>query len=96
MEGLLDHFVKLERLPEDLEFPPDLKDRFSFDAKCQKLGFRGYMSKADFDRVCQLTTDWHFRRTLEQLFRLCVPEDLPRSGGSHRFLTACARLFSLG
>jgi len=96
MEGLMDHFVKLDRLPDGFEFPLDLKDRFHFDAEGRKLVFRGYMSKADFDRVCQLTKDWSFRRTLEELWRLCVPEEGPRPGGARRFLTAFARLFSLG
>ena len=27
------------------------------------------MSKTDFDRLCQLSNDWTFRRTLEELFR---------------------------
>lgn len=92
----MDHFVKLDRLPENFEFPPDLKERFTFDPEGHKLRFRGYMSKADFDRVCQLTRDWGFRRTLEELFRLCVPEEQPRPRQRHRILAACARLFSLG
>jgi hypothetical protein len=96
MEGLMDHFVKLDRLPEGLEFPLDLKDRFRFDAEGRKLTFHGYMSKADFDRVSQLTKDWGFRRTLEELFRLCVPEEEPRPRRAHPFLTALTRLFSLG
>ena len=28
----MDHFVKLERLPEGVEFPPQMKDRIYFDA----------------------------------------------------------------
>ena len=65
----MDHFVKLDRLPEGLEFPPQLKDRIHFDPVARKLVFRGYMSKTDFDRLCQLSNDWKFRRTLEELFR---------------------------
>ena len=71
----MDHFVTLERLPEQLEFPADLKDRIRFDTQSKRLYFRGYMSKADFDRICVLTKDWSFRRKLEELFRDCVDVD---------------------
>jgi hypothetical protein len=70
----MDHFVKLDKLPEGLEFPPPFKDRIRYDSEAHKLVFRGYMSKADFDQLSQLTSDWKFRRTLEDLFRLCTPE----------------------
>ena len=69
----MDHFVKLDRLPDGFEFPPKLKDRFHFDAEAHKLVFRGYMSKADFDHLSELTNDWRFRRTLEELFRRASP-----------------------
>jgi hypothetical protein len=92
----MDHFVKLDKLPEGFDFPLDLQDRLNFDAAGKKLVYRGYMSKADFDRVCRLTTDWNFRRTLEDLFRLCVPEDELRPRRANGFLAAFARLFSLG
>ena len=96
MDGPMDHFVKLDRLPEGVEFPPQLRDRIHFDPTAHKLFFRGYMSKTDFDRLCQATNDWRFRRTLEDLFRLCVPEDQARSRGVKRWLTAVTRLFSIG
>jgi hypothetical protein len=96
MEGPMDHFVKLDRLPEGLEFPDPLKDRIHFDPVAHKLVFHGYMSKTDFDRLCQLTNDWAFRRTLEELFRLSIPEDTSRPKGLRRLLTAVARLFALG
>ena len=95
MEGLMDHFVKLDRLPEGFQFPPDLKARFRFDAEGHKLVFQGYMSKEDFDRVSQRTTDWGFRRSLEELWRLSVPEQRAPAR-AHRFLSVFARLFSLG
>ena len=78
----MDHFVKLDRLPDGYEFPADLKDRIFFDAAAHKLVFRGYMSKAEFDRLSQPTRDWGFRRALEDLFRECVPEveSLPHGG----------------
>ena len=96
MEGPLDHFVKLDRLPEGVEFPPQFQDRIHFDPVAQKLSFRGYMSKTDFDRLCQLSNDWKFRRTLEELFRLCIPEVKAQPQGVRRLLTAVTRLLSLG
>jgi hypothetical protein len=90
----MDHFVRLDRLPEGLEFPPHLKDRIHFDAAAHKLIFRGYMSKTDFDQISQLTGDWKFRRTLEELFRLCTPETAPTPKGFRRVLAALERIFS--
>jgi hypothetical protein len=96
MEGPVDHFVKLDRLPEGLEFPPHLKERIHFDAEAHKLVFHGYMSKTDFDQISQLTSDWKFRRTLEDLFRLCIPEPPPAPRGFRRILAALGRLFARG
>jgi hypothetical protein len=96
MEGPVDHFVKLDRLPEGVEFPPQLKDRIHFDPVARKLVFHGYMSKTDFDHLCQLSNDWAFRRILEDLFRLAIPEVETRPSGVRRFLAAVTRLFSLG
>ena len=90
----MDHFVKLDRLPDGYEFPPDLRDRIYFDAERHKLVFRGYMSKAEFDRLSQLTRDWGFRRALEDLFRECVPEVEPHPHGARRLLGVFTRLFS--
>jgi hypothetical protein len=92
----MDHFVKLDRLPDGFEFPPELKDRIYFDAEAHKLVFRGYMSKADFDHLSGLTTDWRFRRTLEDLFRLSIPEHGPTQHGLRRILVAVSHLFSRG
>jgi hypothetical protein len=90
----MDHFVKLDRLPEGYEFPADLKDRIFFDAAAHKLVYRGYMSKADFDRLCQPTRDWGYRRALEDLFRECVPEVESPSQGGRRLLGVFTRLRS--
>jgi hypothetical protein len=96
MEDLMDHFVKCDKLPEGVEFPAALKDRIYFDSAARKLVFRGYMSKTDFDRLCQLSSDWNFRRTMEELFRISIPEDPTRPTGVHRLLAAVTRLFTLG
>jgi hypothetical protein len=96
MDGPMDHFVTLDKLPDGYEFPAQFRDRIQFDAEHRKLIFHGYMSKADFDRLSQVTNDWKFRRTLEELFRLCTPEEPPRSGGVRRVLSAVLRRFSTG
>ncbi|HZW30848.1 MAG TPA: hypothetical protein VFF52_09090 [Isosphaeraceae bacterium] len=90
----MDHFVKLDRLPDGYDFPADLKDRIWFDAAAHKLGYHGYMSKADFDRLSQPTRDWGFRRALEDLFRQCVPEVGSAPQGSRRLLGVFTRLIA--
>jgi hypothetical protein len=96
MEGPVDHFVKLDRLPDGVEFPAQFQDRIHFDAKAHKLVFRGQMSKADFDRLSTISNDWAFRRTLEELFRLCTPEPQPAPGRIRRLLHAVSHIFSRG
>jgi hypothetical protein len=81
MEDLMDHFVNLDRLPANFEFPADLTDKIWFDANSRKLVFRGYMSKTEFDRICERTKDWGFRRKLEELFQLSVEEYEQHSKG---------------
>ena len=90
----MDHFVKLDKLPDGYEFPPDLTDRISFDAEKHRLVFRGYMSKAEFDRLCEQTRDWGFRRVLEDLFRMSVPEVEPRPSRARGLLGVFTRFFS--
>jgi hypothetical protein len=73
-EGFVDHFVSLARLPDGFAFPPDLADRFWYDATKGRLFWRGFMSKATFDRLILLSPDWSYRVALEKLFQLCTPE----------------------
>jgi hypothetical protein len=91
MEVLVEHFVSMPRLPEGLRFPPEFSGRISHDTARGRLAFRGFMSKADFDRLSRLSDDWSYRRPLEDLFRQCMPEE-PRSPVFARL----ASLFSLG
>ena len=88
----MDRFVKLDRLPDGLQFPPDLKDRIRYDAESRRLVHRGFMSKADFDRLSRLSDDWGYRRQLEELFRLCGPEE-PRPRGLRRLVSAVTGLW---
>ena len=83
----MDHFVTLEKLPEEMEFPADLKDRIRLDPQSKRLYFRGYMSKTDFDRICLLTKDWSFRRKLEDLFRICIDDEESTLKGSRGLLS---------
>jgi len=92
----MDHFVTFDKLPDGFEFPPDMKDRISFDAERHRLVLRGYMSKTEFDRLCQLTRDWKFRRTLEELFSQCVPEETPQARGMRGLWDALLRRFIMG
>ena len=84
----MEHSVPMERLPAGVTFPPSLAGRIHFDAERKRLAFRGFMSKSDFDALCTLSNDWGYLRPLEDLFRLCVPEDEPRPGGFRRLVAA--------
>ncbi len=83
----MDHFVSLDRLPEGLEFPADLRDRIQYDPQSKRLCFHGYMSKTEFDRLSQLTRDWSFRRKLEELFQMSIFEGEPESKGVRGLLS---------
>jgi hypothetical protein len=89
----MDHFVSVDQLPADFAIPADLGDRLRFDAQAHRLHFRGYMSKADFDRLCQLTKDWPFKRKLEDLFQVCIDNDdnTPAAPKPHRGLFSLFR-----
>jgi hypothetical protein len=84
----MDHFVPVEALPKGLVFPPDLADRIRYDPATKRLSYRGFMSKADFDRLCKLHDDWAYRRPLEELFCLSTAEGEPRKGGMNPRLVA--------
>ncbi len=86
----MDKSVRLDLLPDDLTFPPELLDRVAYDASRKLLSFRGFMSKADFDRLCQLSENWSYRRSLEELFRLCSLE--PENPPANRLAAVFARL----
>jgi hypothetical protein len=94
MERPMDHFVKLDHFPEDLILPPQFQNRLEFDAAAHKLIFHGYMSKAEFDHLSSLTKDWRFRRTLEDLFRLCTPDRKTPPAGLGRVVATFSQLFA--
>jgi hypothetical protein len=92
----MDHFVKLDRLPDGYEIPRNLQDKLHFDLEGHRLVFRGYMSKTEFDRICEPTRDWAFRRSVEELFRMSVADAEPSHGGRNRVLGVLSRLFPGG
>jgi hypothetical protein len=75
MEVLVEHFVTLT--PRDFSpvIPAEYASKLRFDPETRRLIYTGFMSKADFDRLSRLSEDWSYRRSLEDLFRLCMPED---------------------
>jgi hypothetical protein len=91
----MDHFVSLDSLPPGVEFPPQLRNRIHFDPATRRLVFCGYMSKGEFDLLCELSKDWGYRRKLEELFRLSVLDDVPGKKPVRRFFTAIARMLML-
>ncbi len=77
----MEHFVALDQLPKGFRIPKDLADRLRFEPDTGRLVHCGFMGKADFDRLCQQTNDWSFRRKLEELFRLGSDEGATRPRG---------------
>ena len=89
----MDHFVTLGRFPEGLRFPAEFDGRIDYDSARRRLVFRGFMSKAEFDRLCDLSDDWGYRRQLEELFRQCTPDEAVPARG---FTRKVASLVSFG
>jgi hypothetical protein len=87
---MIEHGVRLERMPEAFEVPAWAQNRLTYDASGRRLVFRGFMSKSDFDKLNLLSDDWPYRRALEELFREATPErdeggdDRPAHGLWHR------------
>ena len=77
----MDRFVPLDHLPDGLRFPPEFEGLISFDPERRRLVYRGFMSKGDYDTLFRLSTDWPYRRALEDLFRRCTADT---SDGAHR------------
>jgi len=69
------HRVRLTKLPQELEFPEEMCECIWYEESRQSLAFDGFMSKATFDRLEALHRDLEYRRALEELFRIAVPED---------------------
>lgn len=83
------YFVPLGRLPDHFPIPADLQTRFGYDSKRQGLTFEGWMCKATYDRLRNISSDYHYQRALERLFQIAIPvEDTPRRPGFGLLITA--------
>ena len=51
----MDHFVKLSKLPEGVEFPDGLRERIQYDAENRQLVYHGFMDKSQYDRLIRLS-----------------------------------------
>lgn len=72
------HVVKLEKLPDGVEFPPGLRGVISFEASQKRLVFQGFMSKATYDCLRNLHTDMKYAQAVDELFQLSVMDDVPQ------------------
>jgi hypothetical protein len=86
----VDHSVLMASLPDGLSFPPEFDGRIRYDDARRALCFRGFMSKAEFDRLSRLHDSWSYRRSLEELFRICTLE--PEAPPTNRLTAVFARL----
>lgn len=66
----MEHAVELQRLPEGVEFPPEIRERIRFDPVRRRLVFRGVMSKLEYDHLSQLHPALDYQASLEVLFRI--------------------------
>ena len=68
----MDHFVHLDGLPDNLEFPGELNEKINYDSERRGLVYRGPMSKREYDMLCPLHADSDYRRAIEELFRVAT------------------------
>ena len=68
----MEHFVRLDHLPDDLEFPNAVQEKIRYDSERRALVFRGPMSKREYDVLRPLHTDSAYSRAIEELFRVAT------------------------
>lgn len=93
------HYASLEALPGECRFAEDLARRVWYEADERRLAFRGFMSKATFDRLERLSKDPAYQRALEELFRVSVFEPPPEPARRSRLAwiaLAVAAVLGLG
>ena len=83
------YFVPLEHRPDHFPIPADLQARFAYDSQRQGLTYEGWMCKATYDRLRDISNDYHYQRALERLFQIAIPEeDTPPRNGFGLLITA--------
>ncbi len=60
--------VPLEKLPEGIEFPPELSDKIEYDAQAKVLRFKGTMSDAERDQLMKLSDDPAWQKAVKLLY----------------------------
>jgi hypothetical protein len=80
------HYAPLDHAPKGFRIPEQYQDRFAYDEQRHCLTFDGPMFKTTFDRLSVLSRDFDYQRSLEQLFRVSVPE--PSKPQGHAKATA--------
>lgn len=61
--------VKLEKLPQGLEFSDSLKDKIHYEVRAKLLVFTGFMTESEKEELAGLSEDTQYREAIEQLFR---------------------------
>jgi hypothetical protein len=89
---MTEHAVKLASLPSDFELPPEVAKRIRFDPATHQLIFRGFMSKADYDRLMRLKGSVDYGRAIEHLFQISTEDETP---GSRRLRRVLATLVAV-
>lgn len=91
----MDHFVNLDQLPGDLEFPEGLRDRISYDTKQKTLVYHGPMWKREFDVLWKLHDCRQYRRAVEELFRKATIDAEEGTSGNRRLALAIGVFFAV-
>ena len=68
MEVSVERYTRLAKLPERIEFPPELKDKIFYDLAGRRLVFRGRMSRSDREKLIQLASDYYFHQAIDRLY----------------------------
>ena len=77
-----DHFVNLTRLPKDLTFTPEDRDRIHYETETKRLIYRGPMCRQAYQRLRQAHNDSQSRQAIDELFRIATFETV--DDGQHK------------
>jgi hypothetical protein len=89
------HYSPLQHLPDGITIPERYRDRFWYDEERRALIYQGPMYKATFDRLSTLSLDFDYQRSLEELFRLAVPEEPAKPSRFKAIAVAAGVLFAV-